>query len=233
MNNNNKLLSIGKLSIATLLFLATYTEVAKAADPAAPTDLRAVISPNGQSVQISWIDNTQNETNFRVTATRMGVIVNPNPSTLNVAAAPGIGNRAFVNFGGLLPGLFRYNVCVQRPGILTCAIGQLFVIPDAVNPNPPANFPPPTNVSATRVGAGTARIFWNHPGVEQSFRVDIRLPGNNNFTQVAVVSGQLRQADISPLVINTNYPVRVCGRTGAAPQERCSQTINVVLPQGF
>jgi Fibronectin type III domain len=241
MNNNNKLLSIGKLSIATMLFLATYMKVAKAADPIAPlvvpnafvppTDLQAVMGPNNQYIQINWIDNTLNESNFQVRVFREA---NPgNQSIFNVAPAPGRGTRAFANIGDLQPGSYMYRVCVQRPGAVTCnPLARSFNIPQAANPpaNFPANFPPPTNVSATRVGAGAARISWNHPGVAQSFRVDIRLPGNNNFTQAAVVNGSLRQADISPLFINTNYPVRVCGRTGAAPQEVCSPTINVVLP---
>jgi hypothetical protein len=232
MTSKNKLLLIGKLSIATLLFLATYMKVAKAAiDPAAPTDMYAVMAPNGQYIQINWIDNTLNESNFQVTIYPLAN--QGNPQTYNAAAASGRGTRTLVNLGGLPPGAYKYRVCVQRPGILTCnPTTPSFNIPQAANPNPPANFPAPTNVSATRVGASTERIFWNHPGGAGSFRVYIRLPGNNNWTQSATVGGNERRADIGPLFINTNYPVAVCGRSPAG-QDKCSPTINVVLPQGF
>jgi Fibronectin type III domain len=231
MISKNKLLSIGKLSIVTLLFLATYMKVAKAADPISPSDIYAVMGPNNQYIQINWIDNTLDESNFQV-------MVFPeqqgNPATFNVAAAPGKGTRAFINLGGLQPGSYKYRVCVQRPAggvVCNALLLQSFNIPQAANPNPPANFSIPTNVSATRVGASTERIFWNHPGGAGGFRVYIRLPGNNNWTQAATVSGNERRADIGPLLINTNYQVGVCS-VSSAGQERCSSVINVVLPQG-
>ncbi len=164
MTSKNGLLSIGKLSIATLLLLATQMKGAKAAiDPAAPTDMYAVMAPNGQYIQINWIDNTDNESNFQVT---VNSLANPaKAATFKVAAKPGRGTRAAINLGDLPAGAYKYRVCVQRPGMLTCnPATPTFNIPQAANPNPPANFSAPTNISATRVGASTERIFWNHPG---------------------------------------------------------------------
>jgi Fibronectin type III domain len=235
MTSKNKLLSIGKLSISTLLLFLTSINVAKAAvDPAAPSDTFVVYPPpdGGNYVQFNWIDNSPNELGFKVTVTKLNV----GTETHNVIPNPGRGQRVGFNLQGISSGSYKYSVCAQLPLRSGCSLEKTFQIAQAPgnnNPNPPANFPPPTNVRATRVGASTERIFWNHPGVAQSFRVDIRRPGNNNFTQAAVVSGNQRQADIGSLLINTNYPVRVCGRSGIAPQEVCSPTINVVLPQGF
>jgi Fibronectin type III domain len=233
INQINKLLSIGKLSIATLLLFTTSMNVANAAvDPAAPSDTYAVYPPpdGGQYVQFNWIDNTSNELGFKVVVTKLNV----GTETHNVISNPGRGQRVGFNLQGVSPGSYKYSVCAQIPLKRVCSIEKTFQIvqaPGNNNPNPPVNFSAPTNVSATRVGASTERIFWNHPGGAASFRVYIRLPGNNNWTQAVTVSGNERRADIGPLLINTNYPVAVCG-VSSAGQERCSSVINVVLLQG-
>jgi Fibronectin type III domain len=231
MISKNKLFSIGKLLIATLLLLATSANMAKAVpDPAAPSDTNAVYPlPDGSSAQINWIDNTLDEIRFRLVFTK----INVGTETLNVASAPGRGRR-FLNFPSAVPGSYRYSVCAQLPTKTVCSIEKTFQIAQAPGNNnpPPVNFTAPTSVSATRVGASTQRIFWNHPGGAAGFRVYIKLPGNNNFSQAATVSGNERRADIGPLLFDTNYPVGVCA-VNSTGQERCSQQINVFFRQGF
>jgi hypothetical protein len=221
------------LSIATLLLFTTCMNVATAAvDPAAPSDTYAIYPPpdGGKYVQFNWIDNTPNELGFKVVVTKLNV----GTETHNVRSNPGRGQRVGFNLQGISPGSYKYSVCAQLFQKTVCSVEKTFQIAQVPgnNPNPPVNFSAPTTVSATRVGASTERIFWNHPGGADSFRVYIRLPGNNNWTQAATVGGNERRADIAPLFINTIYPVAVCARS-LVGQEKCSPAINVALQQGF
>jgi hypothetical protein len=232
MISKSKLFSIGKLSIATLLLLATSMQTAKAAiDPAAPSDTSTAFLTNGNGisyVQFNWIDNALNETKFQLIVSKISGQNIIGTDRFDIAPSPNRGLRLNADIKGYSSGLYKYSVCTQLPTKRVCSVEKTFQIAQA----PVVNFSAPTNVSATRVGASTERIFWNHPGGADSFRVYIRLPGANNWSQAATVGGNERRADIAPLLINTNYLVAVCGRSPAG-QEQCSPAINVILPQNF
>ena len=148
MISKTKLWSIGKLSIATLLLLTTSIRMAKAADPAAaqrgvsaePTDVSATYLPgNNNSIQISWRDNTVDETKFVVVIQQVsnGVI-----RRFDHAAIPGRGTRTTSNHAKLVPGFYRYRVCVVQVLGETCSpLGRSFSTPQgAYNKKPSEAF---------------------------------------------------------------------------------------------
>lgn len=216
-----KILTISAASILATSMVANAALPPSQFNPAAPSDLHAVVMPN--FVQINWIDNSSNESRFQVNISQGN-----GAQSFTVAATPGIGTRTALNITNLVPGTYTYSVCAKLPTTVACRGIGIFFNQFTI---PGSTLAAPTNPTFSRVGASTARIFWNHPGGATSFRVRVRLPGSTTWTLAATVPGNVRQADIAPLFINTVYPVQVCAQNSAT--DICSSSINVVLPQGF
>ena len=221
MISKAKLWSIGKISIATLLLLTTSMRIAKAADPAAPSGVFADFpAVGGNSIRINWIDNTLDETKFIITVQKSDGV----PQTFDVRAVRGTGTRMTSDLPNLAPGFYRYKVCAVQPTLpqggtrLTCNPGTLSFI------TPPSAAP--TNIRFDRINASTVRIFWNHPGGLDKFRVYIT---NNQRTLAAIAPSNLRNADIRiPLLPIMRYGLEVCS-VSLAGAESCSPKVGLVF----
>ena len=218
--------------VASALTAASLTLVAAGAAqaalfipaPTAPGSVRAVVM-SASSVQVNWVDRSTNETRFIVRLNRSDHVFD-----FNGAAVAGTGTRTALNLTDIAPGAYVTTVCAVLPSETQCGMHTTFT----VGPPPSANTATaPSQLSFTRVGAGTARISWAHAGGAASFLVYVASPDHPVSMLAATVAGSERQADVFPLLAGVSYRVQVCATASGATGLSCSAQLNVAFPLGF
>ncbi|BBC25418.1 hypothetical protein [Pseudanabaena sp. ABRG5-3] len=193
-----------------------------------PRDITQRNYPN--VIRFSWTDRSLNETNFvvKITNQETGFV-----STNNVAAVSSTGNRVTLDLQlPTLPQATRYTfiVCATVSDISLCSDQYPYYSTGSFE-TPASPFAttssPPTNISWSRIGAGTARVFYNHLGGADFFRFYLTSPDTSSIL-AATVSGTARQADIAPLLATVAYRIKVCAVRGII--EFCASPITIQFP---
>jgi hypothetical protein len=173
----------------------TYTPTTQT-PPAAPSNLQLTIA-SGTEIDLSWIDNANNETGFKVYRSTDGV-----------------------NFGAAPIGTTLYNVTTYIDGALAPNTQYWYRV-SATNPSGDSAFatagpaltpvPPlvPTNFAASNITSSTVHISWQDNATdEQGYKV-LRRTGTGQFIQIAALGPNSTSYDDSGLSPGTAYDYHV------------------------
>ena len=165
--------------------------------PAPPSNLAATVFSSSQ-IALTWNDNSDNESGFRVERSLNG------NSFSSIATLPA-GTVTYTDSGLTASTEYYYRIAAFN------AAGSS--LSDTVNATtfPPAGTPPaaPTLPSAAGKSKTTVLVKWvDNSNNEQGFKIE-RSPDAINFTQVATVGANVTSYTDSGLVSNTVYYYRI------------------------
>jgi mono/diheme cytochrome c family protein len=177
--------------------------------PAAPSGLSVSVASSAQ-INLSWVDNSNNETHFIVQrAPSNGGPASPGtgPSTFtNIATV--IDNKTTYSDNNLPPNtLFYYRVFAvngTQPSFATAYVS-------ATTGSAPVVIPPtPINLSAVATAASVISLSWtDNSSSENYFRVERSSNGGGTFTVAGVTSANVSTFKDINLNEQTNYVYRV------------------------
>ncbi|MGV3724624.1 MAG: fibronectin type III domain-containing protein, partial [Actinomycetota bacterium] len=187
--------------------------------PGAPTAL-AVIRVSASELQLTWNDNSSNETGFKIERSSDGTSF----SVISTTAA----NATQFSNTGLTPGAtFHYRVRATNGGGDSDVSGP---VSGTTLPNAPAA---PTNLTAAAQSATAVRLNWvDASSNESGFIIERRAGGGDEFTERFRTSANVTQYAEDVLVGNTAYTYRVRAFNGggvSAPVEASVTTRTGVL----
>jgi FtsP/CotA-like multicopper oxidase with cupredoxin domain len=184
------------------------------APPAAPTNLKAAAS--GANINLSWTDNSTNETGFVLERSSDGVNFTP----INVGAHA---NTGIVNYtdANLAPGTYFYRV---KAVIGTTASAYSNTATALVVANTPVPTAPkaPTRLTASSLSGPKVALFWqDHATNETGYVVERSVDGGKTFSVIATLSanagtGRMRYID-THVTSRKIYLYRVKAINGATP----------------
>ena len=166
--------------------------------PAAPGGLAASASSSSQ-INLTWVDNSTNETGFSIERSADG----SNFSPLTSVAA----NVSSYSDTGLSPSTtYHYRVFATNASGSSTASNTASATTQAPPPTPPAA---PTNLTATAVSASRIDLNWTDAsGNEDGFKIE-RSTDGANYTQIATVGPNVTTFSNTGLVKNRTYYYRV------------------------
>jgi hypothetical protein len=185
---------------------SAYSNVASAATqaaapppstvPAAPTSLSGWASSPSE-VTLNWLDNSSNETSFRVERQVNGAFQEVQTTAANVTAA---------RVSGLAAGTaYVFRVRAANAGGYSGYSNTVTVTTPAPYPTTPAA---PSGLSGKGVSPGTVQLTWtDNSSNETSFRIE-KLNGGS-YQEVLVVGANMTTAQVGGLNPGTSYSFRV------------------------
>ncbi len=185
--------------------------------PAAPSGLSAT-TLSSSSIRFSWLDNSNNETNFLVSRW--------NGSTWSQIASVGANNTSYTD-SGLQPSLtYYYTVCAQNSAGTNCATtyassttqsGSTVTVPMA-----------PSGLGATALSSSSIRFSWlDNSNNETNFLVS-RWNGSA-WSQIASVGANATSFTDSGLQPSATYYYTVCAQNSAGAN--CATTYTYATTQ--
>jgi len=175
--------------------------------PMAPSQLSAS-SPSAAEVDLHWIDNSDNESGFRIE--RAQVSVSPfvtNTGPFQVVQSVGDGVTAYKDTGVMPATQYIYRVVAFNSLGSSDYSGQYTVNTSSAPTTAPAA---PSNLAATAYSATQINLSWNDNSAnEYGFKVERSSNGGTTFTQIVLVTAN--QATYSDINLNpsTAYQYRV------------------------
>lgn len=215
------------LAASTLALEFAFSPAAEALPPPAPTNLR-VTQSSTSAINLAWQHSGSNLSEFDIL-----MADSANGPYRFIGSRPADTRDAGV-FGLAANRLYSFQVCAKNSTGITCSnkISARTALSNTAPTTPAAPPTPPSNLSWRRIGAGTARVFWQHNGNNvASFRVQVQLPEGRWTTPVNVAANQ-RSYDLVPLMINTTYRAQVCA-VGGSGALACAAPFSIILQQGF
>ena len=189
--------------------------------PAAPSGLAAG-SPGSTSVSLSWTDNSDDETGFRVEWREVGAANWTSGATTAAdetsATASSLARRTSYEFRVL-----AFNLSGDsEPSNVVRAATQ----------GPPAAA---TNVAATATGSSSVSVSWtDNSSDETGFVVQYRTAGAGSWTASSTASANSTSTNVTGLSPSTAYEFRVVARNqhGDAPSSAATLTMPPAAPSG-
>jgi len=174
--------------------------------PAAPTGLTAS-SPLPTRVDLSWIDASNNETEFLIERRISG------GAFVDVGSVAA-GVQLFTDFSVIGGFTFDYRVRASNRGVYSSPSNAATVSTPAA---PPAA---PTNVVATAVSDARVDVTWSDNAInETGFQIERRQAGVGTFSVVATQPANSRSAQDATVAALTTYEYRVRAVRGAILSE--------------
>jgi FtsP/CotA-like multicopper oxidase with cupredoxin domain len=203
--------------------VATVTTPA-AAGVAAPTDLTATLLFNPTRVQLTWIDNANNETGFVIERS-----VNGGPFTQVATNGPrfGVGRSVSRTLVNLTSG----NTYTYRVKAMLDTTSSAYSNEASVTVGGSTVPAAPTNLVGTAVSATQVNLTWSdNANNETGFRIE-RCTGTTctNFTQIGTVNANLTAYSDTTAAVNTTYRYRVAATNQAGPSP-FSNIVTVTTP---
>ncbi len=175
--------------------------------PNPPTTLAASLLTNPARVQLTWTDNSTNETGF-IIERRSGA----NPYAM--IAQVGANVTTYTDPNLVSSTTYYYQVRSYLTGAGSSApSNEVTITTGIIGPNPPSN------LRSNQVTRRAMTLLWNdNSNNERGFYIERSLDGVN-FTQIARVGSNVRTYRVTGLTPNTLYyfRVRAYNRSGASP----------------
>lgn len=182
------------------LIIGPIKSVTPPTPPAAPTGLQ-LTSVSSTRIDLSWTDNSNNESGFQIERA-------PGGSSSFVLIATTISNTTSYQDHGLTPSTpYTYRVrAVGSGGQSTYCASQT-----ASTLAPPATPPAaPSNLVASDTTASTTYLTWQDNSTnEAGFNIYMQPGGTTTWTHLGAVGENVRNVTITDLLGNTSYKFRV------------------------
>ena len=194
------------------------------AAPAAPTSLAASALSTTQ-VNLSWTDNSSNETGFRIERS-IG-------TTFVEITSVGVGVTSFADTG-LLPGT-NYLYRVRATNALGDSAYSNQTNATTLVP-PPAQ---PTGLAATSISSSQINLTWTDVATETGFKVERKTGAGGTFAQIGTVGPSVTTFSNTGLASGTTFFYRIkatnSGGDSAYSAETSATTLNSAppTPTGF
>jgi len=181
--------------------------------PAAPSGLAAgPLSPT--SVELSWVDNSTDETSFRVEARPAG-------GTFATVGNPAANATSFVVTGLLPDTTYTFRVRARNAAGLS-GFSEVIITTAPAVPAAPANLVAAPD-SASAVGLTWDDLSSNETG----FRIELRSPLTGDWVEVGLVPAEAESTSVPGLVADRPYTFRMIAVNGSgesAPSNSASAT---------
>ncbi len=180
-------------------FLDDIKVYACAAPPAAPTTLSAVTASDSQ-INLSWVDNSADESTFRVERSANGAT---GWTEINTVAA----NQTSYQDTGLACGVYYYRVRAHRSSDgAYSSYSNVASAPTTACPPPAA----PTSLTATSASQTQINLAWaDNSGDETTFRIERSPDGSSGWTEISAIAANQISYQNTGLTCNTAYHYRV------------------------
>src|SRR5206468_3195896 len=169
----------------------TATATTPATPPAAPTNLVATAAANGTQVNLTWTDNSTNETGFKVYLSTDGV-------NYAFLATAGAGSSAYTWTGASPGASYSFEVTAVN------AVGESAASNTATVTTPGLPVAP-SNVVATAVSRSQINLTWADNSVnEDGFSIEVSFDGVH-FSRLATVGPNVTSYSATGLLPLTTY----------------------------
>ncbi len=183
--------------------------------PAAPTGLAASAASSSQ-INLTWSDNSNNETNFILERSQDGL------TAWTQIAAPAAGATSFSNTALTASTAYYYRLRA------TNAVGDSANTPVATATTPAAPVVPaaPGGAVASATTSSQINLTWTDVTTETSYKIERSLDGATNWTQIATPSANSTSySDSTGLSPSTKYFYRIRA-ANAAGDSNYSTVVN-------
>ena len=169
--------------------------------PAAPSSLTA-IAVSATQVNLTWIDNSNNEDGFKIERQ------DPGQSYQLIGNAPANGTT-YSDPGRATSVLYNYRVSAYNGGGSSATIQTSITIPGGP-PAPPAPPAAPSNVTATAASSSQINLSWtDNSNNETGFQVLLKKTGGTTYTTVVIVGASVTSYSHKNLTPLTQYCYRI------------------------
>ncbi len=159
--------------------------------PAAPTNL-AVIPTSVNTINITWKDNSDNETGFIIYCDFNGVAIAPMYST---------GEQHYLD-NGLAPGTYTFKMRAINAAGSSAATPQVMITIPFTAPAAPSN------LAATPLSSSSVSLTWSdNSSNESAFRIE-RKPGSGSYSIITETAAGVTSYTDNGLTGNTVYTYR-------------------------
>jgi hypothetical protein len=185
----------------TLTLLATSAAITVATgtpSPAAPTSLAATAA-SSTNINLTWTDNSTNETGFKIERAIGGGAFSP-------LITVGANVTGYADSGLTASTSYSYRVRATNGAGDSAYSNTASATTSAPPPSPPAA---PTGLNATAVSRTQINLTWvDQANNEDGFKIE-RKQGGGTFTQIATVGANITTYADTGLTRNTQYTYRV------------------------
>ncbi len=200
---------------------ATATTPSGVIPPVAPTNLTATPASSTQ-INLSWTDNSTNETGFRIDRAPGGT------TTFTEIATVGVNVTSYQNTGLTASTSYSYRVRAYN------SAGNSNYSNTATATTPSGVIPPtaPTNLAATAASSTQINLSWtDNSANETGFRIERAPGGTTSFTEIATVGVNVTSYQNTGLTASTSYSYRVRAYNSAG-NSSYSNTATATTPSG-
>lgn len=174
------------------------TSAAAVAAPAAPSGLAASVISSSQ-INLTWTDNSNNETGFIVQRQTAG-------GAWTQVAAPGAGTTSYSNTGLTASTAYSYRVLATNTGGTSAASNTASGTTFAATVTAPAA---PGSLVTSALSSTSVRLTWSdNSNNETGFQIE-RQTGSGSFVQLPGVGANVTTFTDSTGAANTQYTYRV------------------------
>lgn len=183
--------------------------------PVAPSGLK-VVEMTKNSVKISWTDNSDNETGFKIERkTGSGSFTQVGTTSANTVT--------YSNTGLSTSTTYTYRVRAYNGSGDSAFSSEISVVPTEA---PLA----PTNLIVTSTSGGAVTLAWtDNAGNETGFKIE-RKTGTGDYTEVGTVGANVKTYTNSGLASNTIYLYRVRAYNAAGNSAYSNETSTILAP---
>ncbi len=187
---------------------STYTDAASATTlavaatpPASPTLLTATAVSSSQ-IDLTWIDNSTDETGFKVERASSAT------GTFTEIAALGAGVTTYSNTALTASTKYYYRVCAYNAQGNSGYTDTASATTSAVAATVPVS---PTTLVATAVSATQIDLSWTDNSTDETgFKVERASSATGTFTEIAALGAGVTTYSNTALTASTKYYYRVC-----------------------
>jgi len=182
--------------------------------PTAPTS-PAVVVVSSTSLQVTWVDASNNETSFTIERSLDG-------SVFTAAGTVSANVTSFTNSGLTPMTLYYFRVAATNAG------GSSFsgTVTGTTPPVPPAA---PANLTATAVSSSSIQLGWSDTSTETGFRIE-RAAGGGAFAEIGTAGANVLTFTDSGRAANTLYVYRVKAFNGGGDSVPSNTAEGLTLP---
>jgi alpha-tubulin suppressor-like RCC1 family protein/subtilisin family serine protease len=174
----------------------TFTVTSAASVPAAPSNLAAAVI-SGTTINLSWMDNSNNESSFKIER-KTG-----SAGSYSQIATVGSGVTTFSN-SGLNPGTEYYYRVLANNSVGNSTYSNTAVAVTTAPPNAPSG------LFANAVSGSQINLTWvDNSTNETNFKIERKIGVTGTYTQIALVAANATSYSSKNLSTGTQYFYRV------------------------